>query len=74
MGEYLYKDRGLTLPAIPPYPLLKRGQQMNKRKLEERKKYLVLQAFYLKVKELIEELEKKLNPKMIKLNKPDNDL
>jgi hypothetical protein len=33
---------------------------MNKKEIEERKKYLILQAFYLKVKQLIEELEKKL--------------
>jgi hypothetical protein len=32
---------------------------MDKRELEERKKYLALQAFYLGVKELIEKLEKK---------------
>jgi len=32
---------------------------MNKVNLEERKKYLALQAFYLGVKELVEELEKK---------------
>ena len=32
---------------------------MNKRELEERKKYLALQAFYLGIKQLVEELEKK---------------
>ena len=32
---------------------------MNKVNLEERKKYLALQAFYLEVKGLIEDLEKK---------------
>jgi hypothetical protein len=42
---------------------------MNKRELEERKNYLALQAFYLRIKELLEELEKKLNPKMIKPSK-----
>lgn len=30
---------------------------MNKRELEERKKYLALQSFYLGVKDLLEELE-----------------
>ena len=32
---------------------------MDKRELGERKKYLALQAFYLEVKGLIEDLEKK---------------
>jgi len=35
---------------------------MNSKQIVERKKYLALQSFYLRVKELIEELEKKLNP------------
>ena len=35
---------------------------MNDKQIEERKKYLALQFFYLKVKDLIEDLEKKLNP------------
>lgn len=34
---------------------------MNSREIEERKKYMALQAFYLEVKELVGELEKKLN-------------
>ena len=34
---------------------------MNKKEIEERKKHLILQAFYLKVKQLIEELDKKLD-------------
>ena len=51
-----------------------RDLKMNKEKIEERKKYLALQAFYLGIKQLVEELEKKLNPKMIKPNKQENDL
>lgn len=35
------------------------GLKVNKRELEERKKYLALQDFYLGVKELVEKLEKK---------------
>lgn len=33
---------------------------MDKRQIKERKKYLALQAFYLKMKELIKELEERL--------------
>jgi hypothetical protein len=47
---------------------------MNKKEMEERKKYLALQAFYLRVKELLEELEKKLNPKMMKSSEKGNDV
>ena len=35
---------------------------MNKKEIQNRKRELALQAFYLKVKDLIEDLEKKLNP------------
>jgi len=35
--------------------------KMNEKQIKERKDYLALQAFYLKLKELLEELEKKLN-------------
>ena len=35
---------------------------MTDQQIEERKKYLALQAFYIKVRKLIDELEKKLNP------------
>ncbi len=43
---------------------------MNKKQIEERKKYLVLQAFYVKVKQSLEELEKKLNLKPEESDKP----
>jgi len=34
---------------------------MDEKQIEERKKYLVLQVFYIKIKELVEDLEKKLD-------------
>jgi len=45
---------------------------MNERKIKERKKYLALQWYYLKSKELIGELEKKLETepqKIVKLKR-----
>jgi hypothetical protein len=41
---------------------LKIGNLMDDRQIEERKEYLALQAFYLKVKKLVEETNRKLNP------------
>jgi len=51
---------------------------MNDKKVTERKEYLALQAFYLRVKQLIEDLEKK-HPEFvynnsIKKEKGVNDL
>lgn len=35
---------------------------MNNKEIQNRKRELALQAFYLKIKQLVENLEKKLNP------------
>ena len=45
---------------------------MNKKQTQERKKYLALQAFELKLKKLLEELEEKLNPESERLAKTKN--
>jgi len=42
---------------------------MDEEQIKERKKHLALQVFYLKVKELVEELDRKLNPEPKKVDR-----